>query len=129
MHVGVNVIEFENLVNEDILLAAEENVDTYQEPLSISFERFLDLEQVPDASYMKQEDEYVMKLLESRIVLKDGHLELPIPYKFLPPTFPDNRKQAAKRLDLLGKRLKRDNELCEKYMKTMGRILITGLPK
>ena len=49
-----------------------------------------------------------LKVMKENTVLVNGHYQIPLPLKDPDVNFPNNRKQAAKRLEGLEKRFKRD---------------------
>lgn len=51
---------------------------------------------------MSQEDKRVLEVWNNSVRLQDGHYELDIPFRTLPPVFPDNKFMAVKRLQGLG---------------------------
>ncbi len=60
-------------------------------------------------------DQQVVDLWNKQSVKEDGHYTLPIPFKEHPPRLPNNYTMAKHRLNLLGKRLKKDLTLRQKY--------------
>ena len=50
----------------------------------------------------------VMKVMKENTILVNGHYQIPLPLKDPDVNFRNNRKQAAKRLEGLEKRFKRD---------------------
>ena len=75
---------------------------------------------------MSIEDKEVAELWERKACLNDDHYVLPIPFKFTPPELPDNRHVAERRLSCLGRRLKRDSNLLERYKSEIDKLLQKG---
>ncbi|XP_056307490.1 uncharacterized protein LOC130219206 [Danio aesculapii] len=61
-------------------------------------------------------DKQVVELWKKQAVKENGHYTLPIPFKEHPPRLPCNYAMAKHRLDLLGRRLKKDPDLQQKYI-------------
>ena len=61
-------------------------------------------------------DKQVIDLWSQGAVKEAGHYTLPIPFKKRPPPLPRNYVMAKHRLDLLGKRLRRDPNLMQEYV-------------
>ena len=75
---------------------------------------------------MSIEDKEVAELWERKACLNDDHYVLPIPFKSTPPELPDNRHVAERRLSCLGRRLKRDSNLLERYKSEIDKLLQKG---
>ena len=75
---------------------------------------------------MSVEDKEVAELWERQACLNDDHYVLPIPFKSSPPELPDNRHVAERRLGCLGRRLKRDSQLLERYKSEIDKLLQKG---
>ena len=68
---------------------------------------------------MSRSEEKVLEFWGENLVMKDGHFELPIPWKnFQKPSFPDNRHVALKRLNSLKHKLLKQGKFDE-YAKGM----------
>ena len=65
---------------------------------------------------MSLEDQKALHVMESSVKEVGGHYQMDLPFKE-PPSFPNNRVQAEKRLSSLKVRLKKDPELHMKYSK------------
>lgn len=64
-------------------------------------------------------DRKVLSLWEETISHMDGHYQMAIPFKERPPKLANNRAMAESRLQSLGRRLKRDPSLYQKYQAEM----------
>ncbi len=71
-------------------------------------------------------DQQVVDLWNKQSVKEDGHYTLPIPFKEHPPRLPNNYTMAKHRLNLLGKRLKKDLTLRQKYTEGIRDSLLKG---
>ena len=68
------------------------------------------------------EDQKFLKVMKENTVLVNSHYQIPPPLKDSDVKFPDNRKQAEKRLEGLEKRFKRDQKFfqqCKQFMEDM----------
>ena len=65
---------------------------------------------------MSKEDKKVIKIWDGSAKVEKGHYVLDIPFKNLQPQLPNNRSIAEKRLQNLGRRLTRDEDLRKKYI-------------
>ena len=68
------------------------------------------------------EDQRFLKVMKENTVLVNGHYQIPLPLKVPDVKFPNNRKQAEKRLEGLEKRFKRDQKFfqqCKQFMEDM----------
>ncbi|XP_022102055.1 uncharacterized protein LOC110985381 [Acanthaster planci] len=79
-----------------------------------------------DDKGMSVQDKRAIALWESTVCMKDGHYELPIPFKNNPPRLADNRMVAEQRLTSLGRRLERDHELKSRYIEGMKNLVDNG---
>ena len=68
---------------------------------------------------MSQEDKRALGTMESTLTVENGHYQLSLPWRKYPPSLPDNHVVAEHRLSLLCKRLERNDDLRDKYKKTM----------
>ena len=71
-------------------------------------------------------DERAVSIWNETICHDKGHYEMGIPFKQQPPSLPNNKSVAEHRLELLGKRLKKDPELCVKYCTEIHDLLDKG---
>ncbi|XP_052387105.1 uncharacterized protein LOC127933996 [Carassius gibelio] len=90
--------------------------------LQQAVERFWKLDDPVHVNHDSQSvvDEQVVALWNKQAVKEEGHYTLPIPFKEHPPQLPNNYTMAKHRLDLLGKRLKKDPTLLQKYKEGIG---------
>ena len=72
------------------------------------------------------EDKGVLQVWQKSIELKDGHYELDIPFKTLPPQLPDNKLMAERRLQYQKVKLEKDHELLEKYKEEIEGLIEAG---
>jgi len=72
---------------------------------------------------MSQNDRRALQIMESTLRLSNGHYEICLPWKNNPPCLENNKSQAESRLQLLKRRLKRDETLREKYKDFMDDLL------
>ena len=87
---------------------------------------FWDLEDCNENSNVSSfEDRKVLKLWDENVKFEDGKYELPIPWKDGSPALPNNRFVAEKRLNLLRKRLDREN-LVSKYSENIYKMFTSG---
>lgn len=71
-------------------------------------------------------DQKVIREWDDTAQLIDGHYCFGIPFKHKPPDMPDNRAMAKHRLELLGKRLARDESLRDKYVTQIRELVSKG---
>ncbi|KAK8399203.1 hypothetical protein O3P69_003370 [Scylla paramamosain] len=79
-----------------------------------------------EAPGMSQSDIKTLETWDARKTIEDNHYTLPIPFKAERPYLADNRNMAGKRLQMLGKRLNKDNNLKERYTEEMHKLLKKG---
>ena len=72
------------------------------------------------------EDQKFLKVMKGNTVLVIGHYQIPLPLKDPDVKFPNNRKQAEKRLEGLEKRFKRDQKLFQQYKQIMEDMIGNG---
>ena len=72
---------------------------------------------------MSLEDKRVLNIMESTAVLKEGHYEIAMPWRYSPLCLPNNRILAAHRLELLQRRLVKDPLLFQKYLAFVDNLL------
>ena len=101
-------------------------IDTNAE-LSKQFEqycnvKFNDSTYEPKAS-MSQNDRRALEIMKSTVKLSNGHYKIGLPWRNNPPHLQSNKTQAERRLQLLKKRLQRDDALCSKYKDFMADLL------
>ena len=98
--------------------------------LSQQFAKFCNLE-FSDSVYdkdpgMSKEDLHAMNIMEQSVKLKEGHYEIALPWRNVPPNLPDNRPLAEHRLKLLRRRLLKNQELLLKYSSFMEDLVKNG---
>ena len=64
---------------------------------------------------LSQEDHRALHIMSSSAKLNDGHYEIALSWKKVPPDMPNNKPIAERRLDLLKRRLDKDPLLKKKY--------------
>ena len=64
---------------------------------------------------MSLDDKRALEIMESSAVLKEGHYEIALPWRYSPSSLPNNRVLAEHRLKLLRRRLAKDPDLFQKY--------------
>ncbi|XP_074653621.1 uncharacterized protein LOC141907778 [Tubulanus polymorphus] len=70
-----------------------------------------------DKTEMSQEDKRALAIMESTVQLtKDGHYEMALPWRHNPPSLPNNRPVATHRLNLLKRKLEKDDSLFSEYV-------------
>ena len=75
------------------------------------------------------EDGKATRMMEESARLVDGHYQLRLPFRHDVPELPDNYEVAVKRLNLLKKRLAKDEQLREQYTTVMKRYEEEGASK
>ena len=102
----------------------------HADPLENQVEKFWKLEAsellTDDNTAMSVNDKRVINIWNDTICQYDGHYEMAIPFKHRPPDLPSNRSVAARRLELLGRRLVKDQSLHGKYRDDMNDLLHKG---
>ena len=87
-------------------------------------ERLWRLENANDEDIaMSRDDQHVIEMWEKSTVKVNGRYSLDIPFKSRPPNLPNNRIMAEHRLKLLGKRLQKNDSLCQKYKDEMHKLI------
>ncbi len=81
---------------------------------------------VDDDKGMSVDDRKTLTMWKENVAYKEGHYELPVPFKSSVPCLPDNRAVAETRLGSLGRRLKRSQVLSDKYRNGMRELLEKG---
>ena len=72
---------------------------------------------------MSQNDRRALEIMESTVKLSNSHYEIALPWKNNPPCLENNKSQAESRLQLLKRRLQRDEILLKKYKDFMDDLL------
>nr|XP_027231770.1 uncharacterized protein LOC113823351 [Penaeus vannamei] len=75
---------------------------------------------------MSQNDLKILKTWDNGKTIEDGRYTLSIPFKTGRPYLPDNRIVAENRLKMLGKRLDRNEDQREKYIKEIHKLFEKG---
>jgi hypothetical protein len=75
---------------------------------------------------MSIEDSRAVNIMENSIRFLNGHYEIALPWKNVPPHLPNNRPLAEHRLKLLKKRLVKDPDLFSKYATFMDNLVDKG---
>ena len=72
------------------------------------------------------DDRKAIKIMEESIIKKNGRFQVALPWKSSNVSLPNNKQIAMKRLDCLGRKLARDPELHQKYLRKMNEYLEQG---
>ncbi|XP_049319056.1 uncharacterized protein LOC125780640 [Astyanax mexicanus] len=84
-------------------------------------------ERASEVSYISQEDRRFLSTLKEGIKLKrDGHYEMPLPFKKDRPNLPDNKVCAFHRLKCLERKLRRDEQYNKDYKSFMDETITRG---
>lgn len=78
------------------------------------------------ADKYSQEESRFLEMMKTNIQLKDGHYELPLPFRDKDVQMPDNRKLALVRLNHLKKKLERNEKLSNDYISFMEELFKEG---
>ena len=101
-----------------------------QEPLSGQIERMYNADFTETTASSKElmsiEDRRALAIMESTVQMTDGHYQLSLPWKYENPCLPNNRTMAVKRLDLLKRRLQKDEDLKRRYKETVEEYISHG---
>ena len=91
------------------------------------FQRFCNMEFSDSLLDSKREisldDKRALEIMESSAVLKEGHYEIALPWRYSPSSLPNNRVLAEHRLKLLRRRLAKDPDLFQKYSSFIDNLL------
>ena len=95
--------------------------------LDQQFQRFCNMEfndsLLDNERAMSLEDKRALNIMESTAVLKEGHYEIAMPWRYSPLCLPNNRTLAVHRLELLRRRLVKDPVLFQKYSAFVDNLL------
>ena len=95
--------------------------------LDQQFQRFCNMEfndsLLDNERAMSLEDKRALNIMESTAVLKEGHYEIAMPWRYSPLCLPNNRTLAVHRLELLRRRLIKDPVLFQKYAAFVDNLL------
>ncbi|XP_072178274.1 uncharacterized protein [Diadema setosum] len=98
--------------------------------LELQVERFWSLESTESladqSKCMSVNDRRALDVWDESIQKEDGHYQLSIPFKERPPKLADNMSVAERRLQSLGRRLRRDEDLHRRYTKAMTDLVEEG---
>ena len=101
-----------------------------QEPLSGQIKRMYNADFTETTASSKEmmsiEDRRALAIMESTVQMTDGHYQLSLPWKYENPCLPNNRTMAVKRLDLLKRRLQKDEDLKRRYKETVEEYISHG---
>ena len=75
---------------------------------------------------MSVEDRQALQIMRETISKRDGKYMLSLPWRHSPEHFPNNKAQASVRLRLLGRKLQKDEMLCEQYKTTIQEYIDNG---
>ena len=78
-----------------------------------------------DTKEMSQDEHHFMPNAE-KIPFKEGHYEIPLPFKNHVSLIPDNKSHALVRVEWLKRKLERDPKLCDDYQVFMKELLDKG---
>ncbi|XP_067047856.1 uncharacterized protein [Acropora muricata] len=91
------------------------------------FQRFCNMEfsdsLLDSKREMSLDDKRALEIMESSAVLKEGHYEIALPWRYSPSSLPNNRVLAEHRLKLLRRRLAKDPDLFQKYSSFIDNLL------
>ena len=68
---------------------------------------------------MSREDKKFMKILQDGTQLRNGHYQVPLPFKDPCVILPNNRYQARQRFSYLDKKFSKNNQFKEDYIRFM----------
>ena len=84
------------------------------------------IENEPEDHALSQEDRLFMKMMTDQVTIKDGHYELPLPFRQDNPQMPESRQQALARLASIKRKLQTDKAFYEDYCAFMKNIIDKG---
>ncbi|KAJ8342685.1 hypothetical protein SKAU_G00326130 [Synaphobranchus kaupii] len=85
------------------------------------------IERACEEKYVSQDDVQFIQFLSDNIRHKDGHLEMPLPFKNVnPPSLPNNKRLATIRLQSLKKKLKANEQYYDHYKTFMEEMISRG---
>ena len=108
--------------------AKKAKASNFKISLDESVERFWKIDGlcITDEQMPSVNDNAVIKLWDETTQLENQHYVMRIPFKQEDPDLPDNRVLAEKRLSYLGRRLKKDKVLCERYKSEIDKLVDKG---
>lgn len=96
----------------------------------LQVERFWEMDSnkllLDESKGLSVNDRKVLSIWEETISHVDGYYQMAIPFKIRPPNLANNREMAEKRLQSLGRRLKKDPDLYQRYCAGMEENLGKG---
>ena len=96
-------------------------------PLERNLERLWEMEGTySEDEGMSVADRRMIEVWEQSLTVDDGHYTMDIPFKDVDQKLTNNRKMAEKRIESLQRRLKSDEQLKQKYVTEMKRLLNRG---
>ena len=78
---------------------------------------------------MYRKGQKFMKILQEGTKLRNGHYQVPLPFKDPCVTLPNNRYQAGQRFSYLQKKLSKNDQFKETYIRFMKDIIAKGYAK
>ena len=75
---------------------------------------------------LSREDKKFMKILKDGTQLRNGHYQVPLPFRDPCVNLPNNRYQARQRFSCLDKKLSKKNQFKEDYIRFMKDIIAKG---
>ena len=69
-----------------------------------------------------------MKILQDGTQLRNGHYQVPLPFRDPCVNLPNNRYQARQRFSYLDKKFSKNNQFKEGYIRFMKDIIAKGMP-
>ncbi|KAK3727377.1 hypothetical protein QZH41_006033 [Actinostola sp. cb2023] len=98
--------------------------------LSHQFERFCNFEfndsEQDGQAAMSRNDEKALRAMEETVQLKASHYEMALPWKNSPPCLENNRTMAEHRLNLLKRRLQKDESTFQRYKAFIDDLISKG---
>ena len=101
------------------------NVSLEKQFESFCNREFMDTEYSSRPSFSR-EDNRALEIMSNSVRLNDGHYEIALPWKKVPPELPNNRTMAERRLNFLKKRLEGDPSLMKNYSSFIEDLLKNG---
>ena len=80
----------------------------------------------PNGKACSQEDVLFMKKVEQNTHLRNGHYEIPLPFKQESINLPNNRQQAIQRANWQKKKLLRNEKYCRDYVNFVKTLIAKG---
>ena len=83
-------------------------------------------ENEPEEQALSQDDKLFIKTMSEQISMKDGHYQLPLPFKCKDPQMPNSRQQALVRLNSIKRKMINDSDFKRDYLSFMQNIIDKG---